>query len=70
VTSSKPFGCWGEVSGDDTGAAAMIDDRLVQPRRSHQPEKGDSYRLKNKNLGPVPAANTSEQATNNHWAPA
>jgi DNA replication protein DnaC len=44
VTSNKPFGCWGEVFGDDVVAAAMID-RLV-----HHAEvialKGDSYRLK------------------------
>nr|WP_324610338.1 ATP-binding protein [Streptomyces sp. NRRL S-4] len=42
VTSNKPFGRWGEVFGDDTVAAAMID-RLV-----HHAEvislKGDSYR--------------------------
>lgn len=52
VTSNKPFGRWGEVFGDATVAAAMID-RLV-----HHAEvvslKGDSYRLKNKDLGRVP----------------
>jgi DNA replication protein DnaC len=57
VTSNKPFGRWGEVFGDDTVAAAMID-RLV-----HHAEvialKGDSYRLKNRDLGRVPAATTS-----------
>jgi DNA replication protein DnaC len=57
VTSNKPFGRWGEVFGDDTVAAAMID-RLV-----HHAEvialKGDSYRLKDRDLGRVPAANTS-----------
>jgi DNA replication protein DnaC len=51
VTSNKPFGrC--EVFGDATVAAAMID-RLV-----HHAEvvslKGDSYRLKDKDLGRVP----------------
>jgi DNA replication protein DnaC len=49
VTSNKPFGRWGEVFGDDVVAAAMID-RLV-----HHAEvislKGDSYRLKNRDLG-------------------
>jgi DNA replication protein DnaC len=52
VTSNKPFGRWGEVFGDATVAAAMID-RLV-----HHAEvvslKGDSYRLKEKDLGRVP----------------
>jgi DNA replication protein DnaC len=55
VTSNKPFGRWGEVFGDDVVAAAMID-RLV-----HHAEvismKGDSYRLKDRDLGRVPAAN-------------
>jgi DNA replication protein DnaC len=54
VTSNKPFGRWGEVFGDDVVAAAMID-RLV-----HHAEvislKGDSYRLKNRDLGRVPPA--------------
>ena len=49
VTSNKPFGRWGEVFGDDVVAAAMID-RLV-----HHAEvlslKGDSYRLKDRDLG-------------------
>lgn len=56
VTSNKPFGRWGEVFGDDTVAAAMID-RLV-----HHADvialKGDSYRLKNRDLGRPPAAIT------------
>jgi DNA replication protein DnaC len=54
VTSNKPFGRWGEVFGDDIVAAAMID-RLV-----HHAEvismKGDSYRLKDRDLGRVPPA--------------
>jgi DNA replication protein DnaC len=54
VTSNKPFGRWGEVFGDDVVAAAMID-RLV-----HHAEvislKGDSYRLKNRDLGRIPAS--------------
>ena len=56
VTSNKPFGRWGEVFGDPVVAAAMID-RLV-----HHAEvvslKGDSYRLKDRDLGRVPADNT------------
>jgi DNA replication protein DnaC len=59
VTSNKPFGRWGEVFGDDVVAAAMID-RLV-----HHAEvvalKGDSYRLRDRDLGRVPAAATDEQ---------
>ena len=54
VTSNKEFGRWGEVFGDDTVAAAMID-RLV-----HHADvialKGDSYRLRNHDLGRIPAA--------------
>ena len=53
VTSNKPFSAWGEIFGDDVVAAAMID-RLV-----HHAEilalKGDSYRLRDKDLG-APAA--------------
>jgi DNA replication protein DnaC len=58
VTSNKPFGRWGEVFGDDIVAAAMID-RLV-----HHADvvalKGDSYRLKDRDLGRVPAATTEQ----------
>src|ERR1700712_170283 len=58
VTSNKQFGRWGEVFGDDVVAAAMID-RLV-----HHAEvialKGDSYRLKDRDLGRVPATSTTE----------
>jgi DNA replication protein DnaC len=58
VTSNKVFGRWGEVFGDDVVAAAKID-RLV-----HHAEvialKGDSYRLKDRDLGRVPAASTTE----------
>ena len=53
-TSNKPFGRWGETFGDDVVAAAMID-RLV-----HHAEvvslRGDSYRLKNRDLGRIPPA--------------
>ncbi|MFH8534705.1 ATP-binding protein [Streptomyces tendae] len=59
VTSNKPFGRWGEVFGDDTVAAAAMIDRLV-----HHAEvislKGDSYRMRGRDLGRVPAANTGE----------
>jgi DNA replication protein DnaC len=58
VTSNKPFGRWGEVFGDDVVAAAMID-RLV-----HHAEvialKGDSYRLKDRDLGRVPTATKTD----------
>ena len=54
VTSNKAFGRWGEVFGDEVVAAAMID-RLV-----HHADvialKGDSYRLKNRDLGRPPSA--------------
>jgi DNA replication protein DnaC len=57
VTSNKPFGRWGEVFGDPVVAAAMID-RLV-----HHAEvvslKGDSYRLKDRDLGRVPTDDTA-----------
>ena len=53
VASNKPFSAWGEIFGDDVVAAAMID-RLV-----HHAEilalKGDSYRLRDKDLGRPPA---------------
>src|SRR3954449_1192199 len=53
VTSNKPFSAWGEIFGDEVTAAAMID-RLV-----HHAEilalKGDSYRLKDRDLArPAP----------------
>lgn len=57
VTSNK-LRRWGEVFGDDVVAAAMID-RLV-----HHAEvislKGDSYRLKDRDHGRVPASSTTE----------
>ena len=58
VTSNKPFSRWGEVFGDPVVAAAMID-RLV-----HHAEiinlKGDSYRLKDRDLGRTPPTNDTE----------
>jgi len=60
VTSNKPFSGWGEIFGDDVVAAAMID-RLV-----HHAEilalKGDSYRLKDRDLARPPAARSAETA--------
>src|SRR6058998_39394 len=60
VTSNKPFGRCGEVFGDEVVAAAMID-RLV-----HHAEvlalKGDSYRLKDRDLGRVPSAGEPSNA--------
>jgi DNA replication protein DnaC len=52
VTSNKPFSAWGEIFGDDVAAVAMVD-RLI-----HHAElislKRDSYRLKDRDLGPRP----------------
>ena len=53
VTSNKPFSAWGEIFGDPAVATAMID-RLI-----HHADilslKGDSYRLRGKDLGTRPA---------------
>jgi DNA replication protein DnaC len=58
VKSNKPFSGWGEIFGDDVVAAAMID-RLV-----HHAEilalKGDSYRLKDRDLARPPAATPAD----------
>jgi DNA replication protein DnaC len=60
VTSNKPFSAWGEIFGDDAVAVAMVD-RLV-----HHSEilslKGDSYRLKDRDLGPRSARQTADTA--------
>src|SRR5579859_5375044 len=60
VTSNKPFSAWGEIFGDDAVAVAMID-RLV-----HHAEilalKGDSYRLRDKDLGARAGAEAAEIA--------
>ncbi|MFL5837916.1 MAG: IS21-like element helper ATPase IstB [Solirubrobacteraceae bacterium] len=60
VTSNKPFSAWGEIFGDEVTAVAMID-RLV-----HHAEilslKGDSYRLRDKDLGAGPGAQPAEIA--------
>jgi DNA replication protein DnaC len=58
VTSNKPFSAWGEIFGDDAVAIAMVD-RLV-----HHAEllslKGDSYRLKDRDLGARPGRDHGE----------
>jgi DNA replication protein DnaC len=58
VTSNKPFSKWGEIFGDDMVATAMID-RLI-----HHSDilslKGDSYRLKDRDLGPLPGRRSTE----------
>jgi len=60
VTSNKPFSAWGEIFGDDAVAIAMVD-RLV-----HHAEllslKGDSYRLKDRDLGARPGRDLAETA--------
>jgi DNA replication protein DnaC len=60
VTSNKSFGAWGEIFGDEVTAAAMID-RLV-----HHAEilslKGDSYRLKDRDLGARSVAHATPAA--------
>jgi DNA replication protein DnaC len=58
VTSNKPFSAWGEIFGDDAVAIAMVD-RLV-----HHAEllslKGDSYRLKDRDLGARPSRDLTD----------
>jgi len=60
VTSNKPFSAWGEIFGDEVTAAAMID-RLV-----HHAEilalKGDSYRLKERDLARAPGPETPDRS--------
>ncbi|MFJ7592211.1 IS21-like element helper ATPase IstB [Streptomyces sp. NPDC097617] len=58
VTSNKPFGRWGETFGDETVAAAMID-RLVHHAEVHS-LKGESYRMRGRELGRVPTANDND----------
>src|SRR6201993_2924564 len=61
VTSNKPFSAWGEIFGDDMAATAMID-RLI-----HHSEilslKGDSYRLRGKDLDTRIGAQPAEIAS-------
>jgi len=58
VTRSKPFARWGEIFGDDVVAVAMIDE-LVHHAGILNLE-GDSYRLKDEDLGSPPPAKSSE----------
>ena len=59
VTSNKPFSAWGEIFGDDAVATAMLD-RLV-----HHADilalKGDSYRLRGKDLDARPPPATASK---------
>jgi hypothetical protein len=52
VTSNKPFSAWGEIFGDEVTATAMID-RLVDHAEILS-LKGDSYRLKDRDLARPP----------------
>jgi DNA replication protein DnaC len=56
VTSNKPFSAWGEIFGDEIVAAAMID-RLVHHAQILS-LKGDSYRLRDRDLGGRPPAHS------------
>ena len=60
LSRTEPYSAWSEIFGDDVVAAAMID-RLV-----HHAEilalKGDSYRLKDRDLARPPADRTPETA--------
>jgi DNA replication protein DnaC len=58
VTSNKPFGRWGEVFGDETVAAAMID-RLVHHAEVHS-LKGESYRMRGRELGRGPTTTNND----------
>jgi DNA replication protein DnaC len=58
VTSNKPFGRWGEAFGDEVVAAAMID-RLVNHAEVIA-LKGDSYRLRDRDLGRTAAATADD----------
>jgi hypothetical protein len=55
VTSSKPFGRWGEVFGDDI--VCRRHDRPSRPPRRSRLSQGGPCRLKDRDLGRVPAAN-------------
>jgi DNA replication protein DnaC len=57
VTSNRTFARWGEVFGDATVAAAMID-RLVHHAEVYS-LKGESYRMRGRELGRVPTGDNS-----------
>jgi len=54
VSSNKAFSAWGEIFGDEIVAVAMID-RLIDHAEILS-LKGDSYRLKDRDLGGRPPA--------------
>jgi len=58
VTSNKPFSAWGEIFGDEVTATAMID-RLVHHAKILS-LKGDSYRLKDRELARPPRSQAAE----------
>ena len=62
VTSNKPYSRWGEVFGDDTVAAAMID-RIV-----HHADvialKGASYRLRDRGVDTLPSIKAEQESLN------
>ncbi len=67
VTSNQPFSKWGEIFGVDMAATAMID-RLI-----HHSEilslKGDSFRLRGKDLDTRIGAKPAEMADRSPSAP-
>ena len=52
VTSNRAFARWGETFGDDSVAAAMVDGLVHHAAVVNL--KGDSYGLKDRDLGRVP----------------
>jgi DNA replication protein DnaC len=42
VTSSKPFGAWGEIIGDDIAAVAMVTGSSTTPSSSLHGEDGST----------------------------
>ena len=61
LTSNLPFARWGDVFGDQTVAAAMID-RIVHHADVHT-LKGGSYRLKHVTETPSPASDSAIRQT-------
>jgi DNA replication protein DnaC len=60
VTSNNPFSTWGEIFGDDMAATAIID-RLIHHSESLS-LKGDSYRVRGKDLDTRSGAKPAEIA--------
>ncbi|MGW7327536.1 ATP-binding protein [Streptomyces sp. NPDC054840] len=67
VTSNKPFGRWGEVFGDETVAAAVIN-RLVHHAEVHS-LKGESYRMKGRDsaASPPPPTRRGSELNRPKW---